>query len=387
LSVEVHGSCDERFAPLKETFAANFEAGLELGASLALTWRGQSVVDLWAGWANPERTRPWERDTLVEVMSTTKIPLIISGLILVDRKLLDLDQPVARYWPEFAQSGKAEVTVRDAFSHCAGVPGLDPPATAEDLASWSALAERLAREPHWFGGRRQFMYHSVTYGPLLGELIRRVDGRGPKQFFREEVAARCGADFHLGLTDKTDMARVAVVRLESQASPAGPPSELMAKWGRSFEWYRLGDRTTWTYQSRELPSAIGYGNGRSIARICAIMANGGELDGVRYLSRATVEEAAREQVFDTCPYLGAIREGLGFGLHSQHWPVISEHAFHWGGAGGSWGLIEPKAQISLGYAPNNHSPMPLDASQMEFGEHDPRLHRIMAATTTLLPTL
>src|SRR3984957_16597234 len=125
---EIHGFCEDRFAPLKDAFIGNFEAGRELGASLAVTWQGRMVVDLWGGWADPQRTMPWRKDTVVHVASTTKTPLIISALMLVDRGLIDLDAPVARYWPEFGQGGKQAVTVRDAFTHQAGVPGLPRPA-------------------------------------------------------------------------------------------------------------------------------------------------------------------------------------------------------------------------------------------------------------------
>src|ERR1700722_14450596 len=141
---EIHGFCEDRFAPLKDAFIGNFEAGRELGASLAVTWQGRMVVDLWGGWADPQRTMPWRKDTLVHVASTTKTPLIISALMLVDRSLIDLDAPVARYWPEFGQGDKQAVTARHAFTHQAGVPGLDPPATPKDVANWEATARRLA---------------------------------------------------------------------------------------------------------------------------------------------------------------------------------------------------------------------------------------------------
>ena len=150
MTTQIHGVCDQRFQPLKDAFQANFDTGLELGASLALTYQGKTVVDLWAGWADLERTRPWERDTLVRVCSTAKIAAILSLLMLIDRGLVELDAPVARYWPDFAQGGKGGVTIRDALTHQGGVPGFDPPVSRDLLLDWDAAAARLAAEPHWF---------------------------------------------------------------------------------------------------------------------------------------------------------------------------------------------------------------------------------------------
>jgi CubicO group peptidase (beta-lactamase class C family) len=218
MSIEVHGFCDERFAPMRTAFVTNFEKDLEVGASLAMTYRGRTVLDLWAGYADLERTRPWQEDTIAVVASTTKIPMVVALLMVIDRGLIELDQTVAHYWPEFAQGGKGAVTVRDVLTHQAGVPGLDPPSTFEVLCDWSAVTARIAAEPLWFGGQRRVCYHSHTFGLLAGELVRRVDGRRPRQFIREEIAERIGADFQVGLGDKADMGRVAEARWPPPAS-------------------------------------------------------------------------------------------------------------------------------------------------------------------------
>jgi CubicO group peptidase (beta-lactamase class C family) len=194
MTVEVQGFCDERFQPLKDAFVANFDAGLELGASLAVTYRGKTVVDLWAGWADPETSRPWQEDTIVDIASTTKMAAALCALILVDRGLLALDEPVARYWPEFAEGGKAAVTVREALSHQAGVPGLVPAIPMEMTWDFEAFTTRLAAEPHWFEGQRRVAYHAFTYNTLIGGLIRRADGRPPRQFFIEEIAVPADLD-------------------------------------------------------------------------------------------------------------------------------------------------------------------------------------------------
>ena len=376
MTIEIGGFCEPRFQPLEAAFRANFADGLELGASLAVTHRGKTVVDLWAGWTDLEETRPWREDTIVKVTSTTKIPLILAVLMLVDRGLIELDAPMARYWPEFAQGGKAEVTVRDAMTHQAGVPGFDPPVAFEALEDWDAITARLAAEPHWFDGQRRIVYHPMTYGFVLGELIRRVDGRRPARFVAEEITGKAGADFQIGLGAKADLSRLAQVRPPAEMPPEPPAGSVVARVRHSVG---PGDQTRWERLSADIPAGNGYANGRSIARVCAILAMGGELDGQRYLSRHLVEEAAREQVFGECPYLGPLRLGLGFGLHSSIWPAPSPTCFHWGGYGGSWGLMDMKTGVSLGYAPNNFL--------VDLEEVSPRLKRFSDALAALLPEL
>ncbi len=236
MTIEVHGFCDPRFEPLKAAFIANFEADQELGASIAATWRGEPVVDLWAGWADVAKTRPWERDTLTPVFSTTKMMVTLSLLMLVDQGQIDLDAPIATYWPAFAAGGKEAVTVRDLFTHQAGAPGFTPPVSTSIFLDWEASAARIAAEPHWFGGERRVIYHGGTYGLIAGELIRRVDGRMPAQFFRDEVSGPAGLDFHYGLAEVPNPSRVA--ELLRFAAPPGPPPEGLL--GRGCRFVPLG---------------------------------------------------------------------------------------------------------------------------------------------------
>jgi len=351
VAIEVHGFCEPRFQLLKEAFLKNFEDGLEVGASFAVTHKGKFVVDLWAGHADFARTRAWKKDTIVSVASTTKIAMIYSFLILVDRGRIDLDATVATYWPEFAAGGKERVTVRQAMTHCAGVPGFDPPIDWMTLFDWDAIAANIAAEKHWFAGEARFCYHPTTYGFLLGEIMRRVDGRRPAQFFREEIAQKIGADFRI------DMHLAAELRRWGEMNSLKPPGTLISAsplYARVFgtvgpqpPWRNWADRT---YES---PAASGNGNARSIARLCAIGAMGGTLDGVRLLSKAMVDEASKQQVVVQDEYLGGVRMGLGFGLDSEWFPAPTPTCFHWGGYGGSWGIMDQKTAISAGYAMNN----------------------------------
>jgi CubicO group peptidase (beta-lactamase class C family) len=350
MTIDIHGFCDSRFRPLKEAFAANFEAGLEVGASVAAFIHGLPVVDLWAGHADWKRTKPWEKDTIVQLFSTTKIPLILSFLMLVDRGLIDLDATVAAYWPEFAAGGKGHVTVREALSHRAGVPGFDPPVKFEELHDWDAMASNIAAQDHWFGGEGRVFYHFVTFGNVLGEIIRRVDGRLPSQFFREEVAEKAGMDLQMGLRSHGDVSRCAEVGYLTPPGTAFTADEL---YRRAAESVGVGEWRTWERFSAEIPAGNGYGNGRSIARLCAIFAGGGALDGVRYLSKAIVDEASTEQAFAIDDYLGGVSFGLGFGLDSGFFAGPTRTAFHWGGYGGSEGLMDQATGLSFGYAMNN----------------------------------
>lgn len=364
--------------PVRDAFVANFADGLEIGASLAVTHRGRVVADLWAGHVDAGRTRPWQKDTIVLVTSTTKILMSIAAWIVIDRGLLDLDAPVARYWPEFAQGGKEAVTVRDIFTHQAGVPGLDPPVSLATACDWDAMTTRIAAEPHWFGGGRRICYHLHTYGFLLGELIRRVDGRRPAQFVREEIAQRAGVDFQIGLADLSDLQRMAIPQIPEGAF------DLEGIAGKLYDTICLAEFGSPASLAAEMPSSNGYTNGRAIAKACAIVANGGTLDGVRYLSARTIAAGGEEQAYGQCPYLGWIRIGLGMGIHSKEFPAPSPTSIHWGGFGGSMGVMDPRAGVSFGYAPNNFFVPCVTNGQLEPDLRQKRLHN---ALVDLLPTL
>lgn len=373
-TADVHGFCDVRFLPLRDAFVRNLEDGLEIGASLSATWCGRTVVDLWAGFADEARTRPWTRDTIACVFSTTKIMAILCTLMLVDRGLIELDAPVSRYWPEFAQGGKGDVTIRDALTHQAGVPGFATQITMEMTYDWDAITTRIAAEPHWFGGRRVLAYHWWTYGFVLGEVIRRIDGRKPGQFFREEIANPAGVDFQIGLTSRADVDRLAKLHFGTPPPPLADESVA----ARANASIAPGDMTSWAHLSTDNAAGNGYGNGRSIARACAIIAMRGELDGVRYLSPAIVEEAGAEQLHVEDENFGWIRLGLGLGMDSAGFRAPSPTSLHWGGHGGSWGLMDPAVGFSLGFAPNN---------MISVLTLDPRIQRFCHTLEKLLPTL
>jgi len=368
MNVEVQGYCDEKFDAVKEAFRKNFEDDLEVGASFAATIDGKFVVDIWGGYADAARTRPWERDTIVPVFSTTKVMTTMCALMLIDRGLLDPDAPVAKYWPEFAQAGKERIPVRYILSHRSGLAGFDESIPLEALYDWERIVKLLAAQKPWWEPGQHSGYHAITFGYLIGEIVRRITKKTLGAFFREEVAVPLNTDFYIGLPEKYD-ARVAETIPPPILKPGEPgyfeidpdslPSKVMALAAIDNGDY-VNDRA---WRAAEIPSSNGHGNARSMARVGAAMACGGELDGVRLLGLPTIERAIEEECSGTDLVLGApIRYGLGFGLNSKEMPVSpNPRVFFWSGFGGSRLVMDLDARLSWAYAMNKlYSDVPRD---------------------------
>jgi CubicO group peptidase (beta-lactamase class C family) len=357
-SIEIHGHCDKEYLSVKEAFSKNFETDLEVGASFAATIDGKFVVDIHAGYTSPAKNRPWEKDTIVNVYSTTKAMTVICILMLVDRGQLDLDAPVAEYWPEFAQAGKEKLPVRYLLSHTSGLSGFEEPISAEDLYDWDRITGLLAAQEPWWEPGTKSGYHSLTHGYLLGELVRRVTGKSLGTFFREEVAETLDADFHIGLDEKHDP-RVGelIPPPELPADSFTPePGSVMAKtMGNPILGAELSRDRAW--RAAEIPAANGHGNARSVARVAAAMACGGELDGVCLMSLPTIEKAIEEQSYGPdLVLMMPIRFGLGFGLTSKEMPIgPNPRTFFWGGWGGSLVVMDLDARLSFSYVMNKMS--------------------------------
>src|SRR5256712_5695441 len=282
----IHGRCDPRFAAVRDAFAANFAAGREVGASFAATVEGEPVVDLWAGYADAATTRPWERDTIVNVFSTTKAMTALCAHILVDHGELDLDAPVARYWPEFAQAGKERITTRHLLTHTAGLAALRRSLPTEALYDWTRMVEALAAETPWWEPGSANGYHAMTYGYLVGEVVRRLTGKTLGRFLRDEVTAPLGADFHIGLAPSED-ARVAEMVPPSAAEAAaaypsrGSDSQSLSSRALNNPPLRpeFGNRPEW--RRAQIPAAHGDRGARSGARGEGPPAGGGRPAGGR----------------------------------------------------------------------------------------------------------
>ncbi len=354
--IEIHGFCEEQFEPVKEAFAKNFEEGLEVGASLAVTINGKYVVDIWAGYSDEAQTHLWEQDTIVNVYSTTKVMTALCVLMLVDKGLIDLDAPVAKYWPEFSQAGKENLPVRYLLSHTAGIPGFEKPIQAETLYNWDQIVNMLAAQKPWWEPGTKSGYHSITFGYLLGELVRRVTGKSLGTFFRDEVATPLKADFYIGLPEEQDP------RVGELIPP--PPPDLKNLGNIDPESISLKvllnppltARETLTREWRvaEIPASNGHGNARSVAKVAAALACGGEFDGIQLLSLETIEKVIEEQSYGTDLVLsGPIRFGLGFGLVCKEVPISpNPRAFYWGGWGGSHVTMDLDAKLSWAYVMN-----------------------------------
>src|ERR1700712_67590 len=208
--VDIDGQCDARFAAVKDAFAANFEHNGDVGASVAVTIDGELVADIWGGTQDVAGTTPWERDTIINVFSTTKTMSCLSLLVLASRGLVDVDAPVERYWPEFGAAGKGNVLVRHLLSHTAGLPGWEQRLDGTDLYDWDKVTGLLAEQATWWEPGSKSGYHGISQGNLVGEVVRRVDGRSVGRFFAEEIAGPMGADFHIGTPAECDD-RVALV--------------------------------------------------------------------------------------------------------------------------------------------------------------------------------
>ncbi|MFD3840423.1 serine hydrolase domain-containing protein [Streptomyces sp. NPDC058642] len=362
----VQGHCDERFAAVRVAFEENFRERDELGAAVAVTVGGRTVVDLWGGWADAARTRAWERDTLVNVWSTSKGPVALCAHILADRGLLDLDAPVAVYWPEFAAAGKERVLVRHLLSHRAGLSGPREPHSLEQLYDWEFTTRRLAgTEPWWEPGSRSG-YHALTYGFLVGEVVRRVSGLLPGAFLEREVTGPLGIDFTVGLPEK-EYGRAA----ELVHPPAASSSEQAAIFSQlaplalaalANPSAGASEANTPGWRAAEIPAANGHGTARAVSQLYGVFAGRGTYDGRRILSPEAAERVREGQGSCRDLVLGVGFEseteiGLGLwlsGANASYGP--NPRAFGHDGFGGSCGLADPEAEVSLGYVMNRMGP-------------------------------
>jgi CubicO group peptidase (beta-lactamase class C family) len=344
----------ERFAGVRAMFGENLASGEDVGASFCVTVDGETVVDLWGGFADEARTRPWRADTIVGVYSTTKTMTALTALLVADRGELDFAAPVAHYWPEFAAGGKEQVTVAQLMSHSAGLCGWREPITRADLYDWEKVTALLAaQEPYWAPGTASG-YHAMTQGYLVGEVVRRITGRSLGTVFREEIAGPLGADFHIGLPSSQDG------RVAELIAPAGPPplggadvSELQLNVAGNPE---LDVHVTRTRQWRgaEIPAAGGIGNARAVAEIHTILANGGVANGRRFMSEAGCRKALEPQVDGVDLILGVpMRFGLGFALDTGLMP--HPDTLFWGGYGGSLAIVDLGARTTIAYVMNKMS--------------------------------
>ncbi len=352
---DIKGRHDGRFDALVAGLSEQLDNGHDLGLSVAVTIDGEPVVDLWGGWADVDRTKPWDENTITNVWSTTKTMTNLSALVLADRGVVDLDAPVATYWPEFAANGKDGVLVRHLLAHTSGVSGWDQPIELTDLYDWERSTARLAEQAPWWEPGTASGYHALNQGHLVGEVIRRVDGRTLGTFFDEEIAGPLEADFHIGLPAVHDhrVSNVVPPPPVSVDLSALPPEHPAV---RTFTGPVADATASWTpaWRRAEIGAANGHGNARSVARIQAAVACGGTLDGVKLLSPATIDRIFEEQSNGIDQVLfDQVRFGIGYALESASFPSIPEGRLcFWGGWGGSVIIVDVDRRMTVAYMMN-----------------------------------
>ena len=356
------GTCSARFEPLRELFAAKLKSGEDLGASVAVNIDGETVVDLWGGWVDEARTVPWAEDTITCVFSTTKTMTALAALVLVDRGELDLDANVAKYWPEFAARGKAGIKVRQLLSHTSGVSGWDQPVTIDDVYDWDKSTAMLAAQAPWWEPGAVSGYHAMTYGHLIGEVIRRITGQRLGEFFAVRIAGPLGADFHIGLPP-SEFHRVADL-----VAPQWPPTDLtrLDPDGPAFKTITGPDldknierSRTERWRRADIGATNGHGNARSVARIQSAVACGGEVDGVRLLSTKTIDRIFEVQSHTVDLVLGLpLKIGVGYGLPwPEVLPFVPVGRVCFGtGAGGSLVIADVDRRLTIAYVMNKMVP-------------------------------
>lgn len=364
--MDIDGFTEPGFEPVRDAFAKNFDAGREIGAAFCAYHRGRPVVDLWGGETNVQTHAPWERDTMVLIFSTTKGAAAVCANKLAQEGRLDVDAPVVECWPEFGQAGKSAITVEQLLSHQAGLAWVDEPLTLEQALAWEPMIHALEHQaPVWEPGSAHG-YHAVTFGYLVGEVVRRVTGRTIGTYFHEEVAGPLGLDFWIGLPEEHE-ARVA--RLygsvlgdapappgeESRASMAGllgPDSMVVKALTAGGSFSEDGIFNTRAMHAAEVPAAAGIADARSVARMYAACI--GEVDGVRLLSDAQVRDATTQRTKGPNIVLMDLdlQFGLGFILPSSLVRLGGPRSFGHFGAGGSAGWADPDADLAFGYVMN-----------------------------------
>jgi len=364
----VQGFCEPEFAALRGALADIIESGAEVGAALAVQVDRHPVVDLWGGHRDAERTRPWNADTLVNLYSVGKAVTAICALRLVDHGLLDLEAPVARYWPEFAQAGKARLPVRYLLTHEAGLPAVGRDLSPGAMLEWDVMTGALAAQEPWWEPGQAHGYHVNTQGFLIGEIVRRITGKSLGTYLRDEIAGPAGIDFVTGFGPALD-ARCADIlpplpSPEAEAQRAILDADRTSLTGLSRmrvlaymnprDLSGRGVVNTRRWRAAEVPSTNGHGTARAIARLYSALASDGELDGVHILSPEIVAMAIAERVYAEDVVLQRpTRFGLGFQLTMPERPLgPNPRTFGHFGAGGSLGFADPDTRVAFGYAMN-----------------------------------
>ncbi|MEO8456868.1 MAG: serine hydrolase domain-containing protein [Chloroflexota bacterium] len=363
-TTEIKGKVKGGFERVKDAFEANFADGADVGASLAVMIDGEMVVDLWGGHADGGCTRPWEQDTIVNTFSTTKGLTALCANQLIEQGKLDPEEPVATYWPEFAQAGKEKLPVKYLLNHKAGLPAVDRMLSPDEQYKWESLVDALAAQKPWWTPGEKHGYHAVTFGSLVGEVIRRVSGMSVGTYLRKNVTEPLGVDYYIGYGPELDAQTADMIPQPFQTPEPDHPlyAAFTNPQSMTFKAFMISPlpmlnpnyMNTREWRAAEVPAANGHGNARALATIYGALARGGELNGVRLLQSDTIDEMRKEQSNGVDQVLTIpMRFGRGFFLELPEYELTKNTTlFGHPGMGGSFGLADPEAKIGIGYAMN-----------------------------------
>lgn len=360
----VKGKCDERFRAVATQLENFITSGEELGASVAVNLDGVDVVNIWGGFADEVKTKPWEEDTITCIFSTTKTISALAVLKLVDQGLLDVDERVSKYWPEFAANGKDNIRVRHVLSHTCALPGWQKKVSLEDVCDVEKATSLLADDSPWWDPGTASGYHSLSFGPLVGELVRRASGKSLKAFIAEDIAAPLKADFQLGVLER-DLSRVSPVIPPPEVAPrvTPPPGEPVPIATQVFTNppMHAAFANTDIFRRSEWGAGNGHSNAAAIARIMSVISLDGKVGETEFLSSKTIDQIFRRQAFGTDLVMNApICWGIGFALPAKdtvlQWLPVGRRVCTWGGYGGSFVIIDLDRRLTIAYVMNKMSP-------------------------------
>jgi len=376
--VELNGHCDAKFARVQDAMVQGLTTGGDIGASLCVNIDGENVIDLWGGWRDLEHTAPWSEDTIVAVFSASKTVTSLAVLMLVDRGQIDLNAPVARYWPEFSQNGKEQVLVRHLLGHTSGLPAWEPPFSMAEAMDVPTSTARLAAQAPWWTPGTRGSYHASSFGHLNAELVRRVTGITLSQFIAREITGPLDASFYLGLTDEALLARVATI----YPAPEKPSGQVQAATASSDDGLAieraLSARTRQgsfsgmkrdplvlfnspEWRKTDFGGSSGHANAAGLNKIISALCLGGVSQGVQLLSQEVIDQVFQEQAHGIdAYYMRPIRWGIGYALASETdnsrgpLPFLrpGKRTCFWYGSGGSLAIADVERHITYTYTMN-----------------------------------
>ncbi len=363
--LSIHGNCDPSFLKVKEAFITNFENSQETGACVSVVVSGKTVVDLWAGHMDMAKTKPWQENTLANIFSCTKGILALCAIRLVDQGKLSLDKPVHHYWPDFAQNGKEDITVRMLLNHSSGIAALNEPLPTNAIYEWDTMIRAIEKEAPWWTPGEKHGYQVTTFGWLVGQVVKSVTGFSVGDYIRQEIAGPLGLDIHIGLSDEAlhRSAQVLPKRLPSIHKDFLQLSLAMMRnpFGKTAKAFSnpisiSTGMNTRSWKQSEIPAANGQSNARALSKLYGILSNGGKQNGIRLLSKEALLLCSQEESCGLDEVLNInTRFSLGFMLSqqkksAQFGPNLRN--FGHSGAGGSLTFADPDAQIGFAYIPN-----------------------------------